>query len=347
MATLTAKENFLRLLRGEIPESVPLWTMGMPGFNGEREFTMVGPFIFMPPMGGPNTKPGEKTVDIWGVTRVGNAETNFGYLPEPGNFILKDITKWHEVIKKPPMPVIDWEKKAKEDYLESKIDTSKSASMAMFGFDPFQSLMAFMGFSEGLCAMHEEPESVKELLNFICDFYEPIIEKTVEYYKPDCMYMLDDSATKINPFVSVEMYKDILKPIYMRMAKHAMNRGIPIEFHNCGRCEDYIPDMIDFGVKIWDPAQVDNDLVAVKTKYGKQIAIAGGYEYKLPSTWPNFDEEEVRQSVRDTIDKLAPGGGFTFGGAVIGPAGDEAGPKITRIIHEEAWNYGLDYYSKH
>jgi len=347
MAKLSPKENFLRLLRGEIPESVPLWTMGMKGFNGEREFAQVGPFIFNSAVPNPNAVPGEKRVDIWGITRVSNAETNYGYLPEPGNFILKDITKWHEVIKKPPMPEIDWEKKAKQDYIDSGIDTSRTASMANFGFGPFQILMALMGFNEGLCAMHEEPESVKELLNFMCDFYEPIIEKTVEYYNPDCMYMLDDSAAKINPFVSVEMYRDILKPIYLRMAKHAMNRGIPIEFHNCGRCEDYIPDMIDFGVKIWDPAQVDNDLLAVKAKYGSQMAIAGGFEFKIPSTWPEVDEEAVRQAVRDTIDKLAPGGGFTFGGGVLVPAGDQTGPKVSRWISEEAWNYGLDYYSKH
>ena len=42
---------------------------------------------------------------------------------------------------------------------------------------PFQQLIAFMGFTEGLIAMHEEPEAVKELLHYMADFYVPIIEK--------------------------------------------------------------------------------------------------------------------------------------------------------------------------
>ena len=35
----------------------------------------------------------------------------------------------------------------------------------------FQNLMAFMGFTEGLLAMYEEPEEVYALFDYICSFY--------------------------------------------------------------------------------------------------------------------------------------------------------------------------------
>jgi uroporphyrinogen-III decarboxylase len=345
MSKMTPRDNFEALINGKEPESVVVWTMGMPGRNGETTFQIISPGLFknirMPDV------PNDEKIDEWGVKYVANAETGYGTLPEPGKFLLKDITKWHDVIKKPETPVFDWESMAKKDYETAKHDPRQALSCAMFGLMPFQQLMAFMGFDEGLCAMYEEPELVKELLNYLVDFYEPLIQKTIDYYKPDMMYLLDDTATKTNPFFSVEMYKDILKPVYQRMTKPAQDRGIPIEFHNCGRCEDFIDDMIDFGIKIWDPAQPDNDLVGIKKKYNNKFPFCGSYELKIPSTWPEISEEEVRQSVRDTIDKYAPGGGYAFGGGVLTAAGDEVGMKVNGWIMDEAYNYGQDYYSKH
>ena len=350
MAKLTPKENFLRLAKGEIPESVPLWSMGRPGFNGESMYLTVGPFIF-PRGGGPDVKPGDKFIDAFGIGRVANAETGFQYLPEPGNFILKDITKWHEVIKHPIMPDIgDWEKKAKADWEQSGIDYTKSAAAASFTFvqdqGPFQFLMAAMGFTEGLMAMYEEPEHVKELLHYICDFFVPIIEKTVEHYTLDAVYYMDDTATRYNPFISVEMFRDILKPVYARLFQPAVNRGLPIMFHNCGRCEDFFPDMVELGVRMSDPMQVDNDLLGIKATFGSQLVICGGYQYPLTEQWPQYDEEVLRQSVRDTIDSLAPNGGFAFSGGPMGAMGDETAPIVRNIIMEEAYNYGLDYYNR-
>lgn len=340
MPTLTPKENYMRLLRGETPEYVPIYTMIGPGWNGQTATAMCGPNIwgvdFRSPQGGR---------DPWGVNYVANEETGFAALPEPNNFILNDITKWHEVIKPPGIPEnIDWEAMAKKDLEKFNVDRTRTATMLPCEFSPFQQLMAFMGFNEGLCAMYEEPETVKELYNFITDFYMPIIEKSVEYYKPDIFYILDDSATKLNPFVSVEMYRDLLKPIYLRLSEPARDRGIPVQFHNCGRCEPYIDDMLDFGVKIMDPSQQGNDLLAVKEKYKGKLAIAGSWEWKVPSTWPEVDEEQVRQSVRDVIDRYAPGGGYAFGGGVLGRFGDETVKKVNGWVQEEAYNYCMNFY---
>lgn len=342
MTKLTPKENYLRLAKGELPESVPFFNMGMPTISGEMTTAMIGPSILAPAHLSP-----EGGKDHWGVTYVTNEETGFASIPEPNNFILADITKWHQVIKPPQLPErIDWEYMAKKDYEKSKIDRTQSAVMAGCGLMPFQQLMAFMGFTEGLCAMFEEPEAVKELLHFMADFYVPLIEKTLEYYQPDIFYLLDDSAAKLNPFISVEMYRDILKPVYVKLTNAARERGIPIQFHNCGRCEDFIDDMLDFGVVYTDPAQTTNDLLSVKEKYGDKFVLCGGWDWKMPETWPVVDEEAVRQTVRDAIDKYAPGGGYAFGGGVLGKHNDPVTKEVNRWLQEEVASYGKNYYSK-
>ena len=340
---LTPKENFLRLTREEMPEYVPIFTMGFPG--KEVPVKLIGPslfnetHIFAAPAG--------TYKDIWGVSYIANEETNFACIPEPNNFMLEDISKWHEVIKKPQMPDnIDWEKLAKADIEATGIDRSAQAAMAVIGLMPFQQVIAFMGFTNGLMAVYEDPEAFEELINFMVDVYMPIVQATVDYYDPDMLYLLDDTASGFSPFISPDAYRSILKPAYARLTKPAVERGIPIHFHNCGKCEDFVGDMIDIGVRSWDPAQAMNDLVAVKEKYGRKIAIVGGYNWVPPANYPQVNEDEVRQSVRDCIDQYAAGGGYAFFGAALGRHGDKTIEKVNEWIGDEAYNYGRDYYLK-
>lgn len=341
---LSPGENYMRLTRGETPDYVPIFTMGFPGWGGETACKLVGPSLFDETHITPAPQ-GRK--DIWGVNYIANEETNFACIPEPNNFILEDVTKWHEVIKKPAMPEgIDWERMAKKDCKAAGLDRSQSAAMATVGLMPFQQFIAFMGFNNGLMAFYEEPECVEELLHFMVDVYMPIVQATVDYYDPDILYLLDDTASEGSPFISPDMYRGIMKPVYKRLLAPAVERGIPIQYHNCGKCEGFVDDMIEMGVKIWDPAQYMNDLDAVKAKYGREIAICGGYKWEPPSTWPVVEEEAIRQGVRDTIDRLAPGGGYAFMGSALGRYGDETIPKVNGWIAEEAYNYGRDYYLK-
>lgn len=342
MAHLTPKENYLRIGYGEMPEYVPIYTMFGEGVNGETATKGCGPMLFpMDYFGKPSGN------DMWGVPYVANEETGFASIPKPNDFLIPDITKWDKYIKTPKMPdSIDWELMAKRDYENAKIDRTQSAVMGNVGLMPFQQLMAFMGFNEGLCALFEEPEACKELLNYMIDFLMPVIEGTVEYYKPDIVYILDDSAAKANPFISLEMYREFFKPAYIRMTELAVSRGIPIQFHNCGRCEDFVPDMIEFGVRFWDPAQTTNDLLAVKEKYKGQIAICGGWDWTPPENWPECDEEYVRNSIRESYDKYAVGGGYAFCGGVLGKFGDENVAKINGWVQDEAYHYGKIFYNK-
>ncbi|MDR0904627.1 MAG: hypothetical protein LBN00_00395 [Oscillospiraceae bacterium] len=337
---LTPKENFLRLTTGELPEYIPVYSMGFPGYK-ESPCRIMGPSLFDETHLSPS--PTGRT-DIWGVKYIANAETNFACIPEPNNFLLTDVTKWRDVIKFPKLPgSVDWEKLAAEDYKNADIDRSQSAAMATIGLMPFQQFIAFMGFSEGLLACAEEPEEVEELLHKMADLYVPIVEATVEYYTPDLLYLLDDTAANHTPFISPSFFKDVLKPVYARLTKPALERGIPIQFHNCGKCGPFVEDMMEIGTKIWDPAQLSNDLLAIKAKHGRNIALAGCYTW-VPGE--NDTEESVRQGVRDCIDTYGKDGGFSFFGSLMARYGDTSLDEANHWIADEAYNYGRDYYLK-
>jgi len=321
-AHLTQKENFLRVARGEMPEYVPVSSFGGP--EGEAPLmTMADPCIigdFRGSGGG---------VDPWGVTFITTEEISFAALPKPNDYILTDVTKWRDVIKAPDYSGFDWSVAAKADREKYVQDPDQTAFVISGYADLFQQFIGFMGFTEGLCAIYEEKEVVEELLDYLLEHSLYITKNLLHYYKPEGYYLLDDTASKLQPFISPGVFQELLVPRYKKCLDLVREEGIPIFYHNCGRCEDLMPSMVDIGVTVWDPAQVENDLVKVKEKYGRKLAINGGFEYKTPITWPIIDEEEVRQEVRDTFAKLSPDGGFIFSGMITSL--DWIDPKIQEV----------------
>ncbi|MDR2520117.1 MAG: hypothetical protein LBC69_03565 [Eubacteriaceae bacterium] len=340
MPKLSPKENITRLLKYEEPEYVPSM-MGALTFGGPLKI------INQPGLPTWNYRAKEPEGgwrDMWGVPYVANEESGYGGMPKPGVAILQDVAKWDKVIKKPelkiPISEIDWDAMAAEDL--SQIDRSQTFYDAMCGISPFLQLVAFMGFTEALIALIEEPESVKELLNYVCDFYIPILEKTMKHYKPDMVNIGDDTCSKHDPFFSERTYREIFLPIYQRAAKVVTDNGASVEFHVCGKAERFVPYMCSFGTRIWEPAQTMNNLVKAKRE-NRDIIICGGYELELlPGKEP--DEEAIRQSVRDAIDSLAPGGQFIFGGGFMGSGDMEVSAKVNGYIFDEYEKYGMDFY---
>jgi uroporphyrinogen-III decarboxylase len=264
-------------------------------------------------------------------------------IPKCSDFILQDITKWRDVIKFPDFSGVDWETMAKKD--KSKVDPSKpyGAGCAAQGF--FQSVMAFMGFSEGLLAIAEEPEEVSELINYLCDCYLGLADNLLKYYEPDFIHFADDIATEINPFISIKSFREIFAPVWRRYISFFKDRGYIAQMHNCGRIEDFLDDIVDMGFNAWDPAQVINDLVGIKAKFGNKLVICGGFNPRDYLPHIDISEDQCRANVRKTLDELAVGGGYIFAG-VGGPASPDDELTLQRAgwINDEFEKVRYDFY---
>jgi len=351
MSHLTPKENLLRLMSGEIPEWVPSYSYygPHPGVDEPPPNMSIMNSALMGgrgPMGRGGT-PGDFK-DMWGVPFESVDMVGGFALPKPGHFILDDITKWRDIIKTPDISGVDWEKSAKEDL--ERLPYSRETSALFYGpsgLGFFQTLMSFMGFNEGLCAMSEEPEEVKELLAYMHEFYYGIAVKYIEYVKPDVLQLTDDTASERAPFISPAMFREFLLPLYDDYARLARNRGIPINFHNCGRSQPFFDDLVRIGVTSWEPVQLSNDLVEIKKKFGRRLVLGGGWEARGHLLDPNVTDEEIRQSVRDAIDAYAPGGGFMFAGSFTpGSRDDQVARHKNEVMQKEVYEYGRTFYNK-
>jgi hypothetical protein len=279
-------------------------------------------------------------VDMFGVPYTTTEDTGGMALPTPNVFILKDITKWREVIKLPSLEGFDWEGQAKKTLsaldadLKSKgLDRNKVAIQLNTGVGQgyFMTLMNMMGFNEGLCALVEEPEATRELLDYLAAFAETVAKNALRHLKPDVMMLGDDTATVRNPFISRKTYQEMIMPYHARLGNLGMDAGVPVMMHCCGRCEDFIEDWTSFGVTSWNPAQVDNDLDGIKKKYGNKMVLIGCWDSSGPASWVGSGEELVRQAVRDCIDRYAAGGGFMFWADIVGS------PKEAEFNNRRRW----------
>lgn len=346
---LTPKENFLRMLHGEVPESIMSYNYGvLKDFKGEMAYCNIGPSLFDETH--LHAIPGG-FVDSWGVRFACNESTNFAPIPAPGSALLTvdDLDHWHDFIKVPKIPEdIDWEMVAKKDIEASGINRETTAAMCLVGIMPFQELIGMLGFEDCFMAFYEEPDAIKEILQAMVDVYLPICEAAVKYYHPDCAYLLDDTASAKSPFISLPMYEEFLLPVYRILTKPFRDEGIPLEHHNCGNCQVFLPHMIEeLGVRVWDPAQPVNDLDAIRKKYGRHLTIAGGFNYIPPLDLSQVTRKVTDEMVHSVLDKYAMNGPFIASIGALGAYGDKEIMRINSMIVEELYFYGHGYYNYH
>ncbi|MCL2151148.1 MAG: veratrol--corrinoid protein metyltransferase, partial [Coriobacteriia bacterium] len=99
-------------------------------------------------------------------------------------------------------------------------------------------------------------------------------------------------------------------------------------------------------------AQTCNDLAGIKAKYGNSLVIMGGWDATPHMMTPfasatnpgGVTEEEIRQSVRDAFDQLAPGGGYVWAAGFLSYTGDEEGMRKNEILQDEARTYSANFY---
>ncbi|MCL2631983.1 MAG: hypothetical protein FWD45_02680 [Coriobacteriia bacterium] len=289
MPILNKRDNWMRLMKGEIPEYIPAyaaWAASPPFMRGTRNPDGTGTSIF-------------------GVEQVIGSGIVPAAMPKTHDFILEDITKWREIVKVPDTSDVDWAMLANDAQNAHNPENPWGAGC---GVGVFQTLVALMGFTEGLVACYEEPEEVKDMLNYITDWMVANAKQVLYHYKPEYGAYGDDIAHERNPFISLEMFRDIFAPCWRRYYEVFAEAGIPCTMHNCGHFEEFIDDVVNMGVWFWEPSQSTNDLLALKARYGTRLAICEGFELRF------FDsavtEEEVRALFRARMDEMAPGGAY-------------------------------------
>lgn len=163
-----------------------------------------------------------------------------------------------------------------------------------------------LGWEELMTNIALEPKIVEEVLDKVTEYKIETARKVIELgFKMG--HAGDDLGTQTSGFFSDTMFKKIILPRLKRYWGVFANAGIPIMFHSCGNITQYIPDLIDIGLKILEPCQPCMDLKSLKKEFGKDLIFYGGINTQ---TLPYLSVEETKDMVRNTIRILGKGGGY-------------------------------------
>lgn len=128
----------------------------------------------------------------------------------------------------------------------------------------------------------------------------------------------DDLGSQNSTLISLEMYKKLIWPYHKRLFEFIKKKAhgkVYIFFHNDGAIYETLPFLIEAGVDIINPWQVNcsgmGDTAKFKREFGKYLTVWGG-SCDTQRILPFGTPREVRDETKRRIEDLAPGGGFIF-----------------------------------
>ena len=175
------------------------------------------------------------------------------------------------------------------------------------------------GYKDGYADWAGNPILAQKMLRKYMDLQMAYWEKmfTVMQDIPiDVVQMADDVAGQNGMLISPNSYRKQLKPFHKEMFDCIHSKSdAKIFFHSCGSVRSVIPDLIEIGVDILNPVQVNAakmDSAELKREFGKDICFWGGGVDTQMAFDENHTPAEVRADVRKRLEDFMPGGGFVF-----------------------------------
>jgi len=177
-----------------------------------------------------------------------------------------------------------------------------------FGFDVTHARV--VGTEPLLIWMAEDPELVIDIFNTELDCSLQLLDMIWDKGYPfDSISWCDDMGYRNGTFFSVDMYREILKPVQKRAIEWAHAKGIVAHLHSCGNINAFVPELIEIGLDALNPLEVKAgmDPVHLKKTYGDRLVLHGGLNAML---WD--DIYQTAAEIRRLLPILKQNGGYIF-----------------------------------
>ncbi len=166
-----------------------------------------------------------------------------------------------------------------------------------------------VGMDRLLMLMYEEPEFCEEL-------FDKILENQIAVYSnavkigADVVIETDDYAYDKGPFMSPDMFEEVIEPRIRRWSDAMHKLGAFTVKHTDGKVGLLLPSIANAGVDGFQSVDPSAGMVIadVKKEYGDRLLLMGNIDcaHLLSFEKP----EKVYEVTKQTIKDAAPGGGF-------------------------------------
>lgn len=209
---------------------------------------------------------------------------DFTYVPRVINQLLKD-TEYHLRFRIGSVFEIAWQLRGLEQFL---MDLAVDPRMACY-------------IMERLTEIHVE--NTRTVLELAGD-------------EIDMLYFYDDVATQQSLMISKQMWRDFIRPYHAQIIQVGKDHQKPVMYHCDGAIAALIPDLIEIGIDVLNPLQLDArgmEPLKLKQEFGGRICFHGGIDIK--KTLPDGSTQDVRSEVKERIKVLGVNGGYILAGS--------------------------------
>jgi uroporphyrinogen decarboxylase len=161
-----------------------------------------------------------------------------------------------------------------------------------------------------LMGMAMDPDWVRDMCQVYTDLNLRLMDILfAEEGEPDAIWYYEDMGFKERPFMSPQMYRDIIFPSHKRSFDYAHNRGKSVIVHSCGFVEPLIPGLVEAGMDCLQAMEVKAgmDLLRIKKTYGGRIALFGGMDIRALET---NDPAKIDAELAAKLAPAMAGGGY-------------------------------------
>ena len=207
--------------------------------------------------------------------------------PEHVDFTVKDRENWEKPIKRHRVKVA-----RRRIPFEAYRNTKEMAAMegrafGWHGLAPFEQMHPVCGHECMLMGMALDPEWIKDMVMTYAEFTIMHLEVLFkEEGLPDYMWFYEDMGLKERPFMSPEMYEDIMQPGHASLFEYSHSKGKKVIVHSCGFIEPLVSGLVDAGMDCLQAMEVKAgmDMPRIARKLGGKISFCGNIDIRIISS---------------------------------------------------------------
>jgi len=288
---LTKRQNLMETIKGGNPDR----------FVNQYEFMDI---ILEAPMDLPLAPgPGTRVKNKWGITFDWPVD-QIGSFPMHDNNhkALKDITNWKECVKAPSVFYTDEEWSAAIAHANS-VDRNDKFVTAFCAPGIFEMTHHLMSMEDALMALYEEPEAMKELIDYVVEYELAYAAEVVKHIQPDALFHHDDWGSQRSSFISPAMFDEFILPAYKKVYGFWKANGVElIVHHSDSYAANLVPEMIDMGIDIWQGVMTTNNVPELIKKYGGQITFMGDIDSGRVD-FPGWTRERIYEDTKKACEE--------------------------------------------
>ena len=239
----------------------------------------------------------------------------------------------------------EWEKDAKprlkaerrridfETYRQRKEEARvKNKFFCFSGAHVFEIMKNVAGHEYMLMGMALDPDWVRDMVQTYSQLYVDMMEMLFsEEGYPDGIWFYEDMGFKQRPFMSPQMYMEIVQPGHKLTFDFAHAHDLPVIVHSCGFVAPLVPGLIEAGMDCLQVIEIKAgmDLLELYKDYGERISFMGGIDVR--ELYSN-NRDRIRAELEAKIPVVMANNGYVL----------HSDHSIPNTVHYDSYKYFVE-----